>query len=32
MAGGAGGKTGVPMAAVGLVVFALFIVLMYVLG
>lgn len=32
MAGGAGGKAGVPMAAVGLVVFLLFIVLMYVLG
>ena len=27
-----GGKAGIPMVAVGLVVFALFIVLMYVLG
>jgi hypothetical protein len=32
MAPKAGGKAGVPMAAVGLVVFLLFIVLMYVLG
>ena len=32
MAPKSGGKAGVPMAAVGLVVFLLFVVLMYVLG
>jgi hypothetical protein len=32
MAPKSGGKTGVPMVGIGLVVFALFIVLMYVLG
>ena len=32
MAPRAGGKAGIPMAAVGLAVFAMFVVLMYVLG